>query len=370
MVRSRLPPDLLDRSAQESSRLIALSYLDQIDDAHRRLSDSLDGEALHDFRVGLRRLRSSLRAYRAELKGSVTGKMRRQVRELARSTNAGRDSEVQLSWLRDQSGHLTAEQIPGVFWLVGRLEGRKQELLDPEMLRIVRRYTKVAVKLRRALGVLRIQLEDARGQPPARFGAVTGDLIHEQVIRLRDDLTRIRGASDVEEVHRARIAVKRLRYLLEPVARGNRKAGALIRQLKAAQDLLGEHHDMHVLSAGIASLRDHLPSSAFPEVEQGFSHVAHLADLAATAAFERFNSIWGGESAVRILTRAEDLGRSLKQPPSRVGIEAGVDQEIPMSEPATAAAEPPLPSASREQPQEYRTQNYTAVNREVSTLGR
>ena len=74
MVRPRLPPDLLDRSAQESSRLLALSYLDQIDDAHRRLSDPLASGGLHDFRVGLRRLRSALRAYRAHLKGSVKGK--------------------------------------------------------------------------------------------------------------------------------------------------------------------------------------------------------------------------------------------------------------------------------------------------------
>jgi len=50
----KLPSNLLDRSAQEASRLLSLSYLDQIDSAHARLGDQLDEEALHDFR-GLRR---------------------------------------------------------------------------------------------------------------------------------------------------------------------------------------------------------------------------------------------------------------------------------------------------------------------------
>jgi len=85
----RLPSNLLDRSAQEASRLLLLSYLDQIDAAHARLGNQLDQEALHDFRVGIRRLRSAIRAYRAELEGSVNGKMRRRLRVLARATNDG-----------------------------------------------------------------------------------------------------------------------------------------------------------------------------------------------------------------------------------------------------------------------------------------
>ena len=336
MLRPRLPLDLLYRSAQESSRLLALSYLDQIDAAQGRLSDSVDQAALHDFRVGLRRLRSSLRAYRVYLKGSVTGKMRRQVRELARSTNAGRDTEVQLSWLREQVSRLGADDIPAAFWLTGRLEGRKQERHDPKIVRVARRYTKAALRFRRALGVLRIELENGRGQTVTRFGEVTGELVQEQVIRLRDDLARVRGAADVDEVHRARITVKRLRYLVEPVARRNRRAGALIRQFKEAQDLLGEHHDMHVLSAEIASLRAGLSANAFPTLESGLATLARLADSSATSAFERFQSAWGGELANRILTRADELGRSLKEPPVPAGTDTIVAREPSIPEPAPA----------------------------------
>jgi len=129
-VPARLPTDLLSRSAQEASRLLALGYLDEISRAEQRLGDPLDAEALHDFRVGLRRLRSCLRAYRVALEGSVSKKMRRRFRDLTLATNAGRDSEIQLAWLRDQAQLLGPGEMEGLAWLIGLLEGRKYEALD------------------------------------------------------------------------------------------------------------------------------------------------------------------------------------------------------------------------------------------------
>ncbi len=326
----RLPSNLLDRSAQEASRLLSLSYLDQIDMAHARLGDQLDQEALHDFRVGIRRLRSAIRAYRTELEGSVSGKMRRRLRDLARATNDGRDVEVQLAWLGKQSPLLGPDDIPGFYWLVGRLEDRKQKTHDRAVADVARRYEKVAATLRRALGILRIELQTAQGQRPATFREVTGALAQRQVQRLRDDLGRIQGAGDAEQAHRTRISVKRLRYLLEPVARGNRRAGALIRRFKEAQDLLGEHHDMHVFSSGIASFREGVSASKFSGLEPGLTTLARLAEEAGTAAFDRFHSIWGGESGERILSRVEELGRSLQAPP--VPVESHAPEPSPSSE--------------------------------------
>jgi CHAD domain-containing protein len=312
---ARLPPDLLERSAQESSRLLALNHLEAIDTARGRLGDSLDQEALHDFRVGIRRLRSAVKAYRKELAGSVGGKTRRRLRDLARATNDGRDVEVQLEWLKQQAAHLTQDELPGFFWLVGRLEDRKQRTHDRAVADLGRRYAKVADKLRKALGVLRIELQTGQGQRLATFREVTGALARQQVAELRDQLGRIRGPSDAEQAHRTRIALKRLRYLLEPVARRNRRAGALVRRFKEAQDLLGEHHDMHVLSAAVASLRSGGTSGSFSGLDAGLAAVNRRANEAETAAFEKFQSIWGGEGGTRILARTDELGRALETPP-------------------------------------------------------
>ena len=317
----RLPSDLLDRPAQESSRLLALSYLDQIDRAHRRLRDSDDREALHDFRVGLRRLRSCVRAYRRQLKGSMTGKMRVQLRELTRATNLNRDTEVQLAWLQQQAPRIEAEDTHGFFWFTGMLEGRKLASHDPAIAQAGRHYMKAAVRLRRRLAVLRIEIRNNLARKPPTFGQVTGELIRHQIAQVRQELTRVGGVNDIEEAHRARIAVKRLRYLLEPVARSNRRARALISRLKAVQDLLGEHHDMHVISEALASARAGLAggeTEAVTRLHRGLGTLERLASEQAVAAFERFHSLFGGESAERVLTRAEEIGSSLRlRPPER-----------------------------------------------------
>jgi CHAD domain-containing protein len=308
-VPGRLPSDLLDRSAQEASRLLALSYLDQIDRARVRLGDALDNEALHDFRVGLRRLRSAVRAYRDELAESVSGKMRRRLRDLARATNDGRDLEVQLAWLAGQRERLSPDDGPGFFWLVGRLEDRQQKTHDRAVADVARRYDKAALKLRRSLGVLRIELQT--GQAPPNFGAVTGALVRRHTAAVRTDLGRIRGADDAGQAHRTRIAIKRLRYLLEPIARRSRRAGALVRRFKQAQDLLGEHHDMHVLSVAIASFRNVISADKFPGLEPGLGSLARLADEAAGVAFQKFQDDWGGELGLPILGRADEVAESL-----------------------------------------------------------
>jgi CHAD domain-containing protein len=334
-MHTRLPSDLLDRSAQESSRLLALSYLSQIDRARDRLDDPLDREALHDFRVGVRRLRSVIRAYRTELEGSVTGKMRRRLKDLARATNDGRDVEVQLTWLGRQADRLAPEDGRGFFWFAGRLEDRKQAKHDHAIADVARRYEKLAIKLRKALGVLRIELDVGQGQRAMTFREATGALVHRQVARVREDLGRIRDSSDADQVHRTRISLKRLRYLLEPIARRQRRASALVRRFKEAQDLLGEHHDMHVLSSTIAALRAGLPASGFSGLEPGVDTLARMADEAAKAAFDRFQSLWSGEQGNRILTRADELGRALEEPAA-----------VEVAQPRVASHESPVPSGS------------------------
>ncbi|MBZ0119643.1 MAG: CHAD domain-containing protein, partial [Sandaracinaceae bacterium] len=54
---------LLDVSANEGVRTLALGFWAEARDAAERLEQQADVEALHDFRVALRRLRSCLRAY-------------------------------------------------------------------------------------------------------------------------------------------------------------------------------------------------------------------------------------------------------------------------------------------------------------------
>ncbi len=313
---ARLPADLLARSSRESSRILALSYLDAIALAEHRLGNSENTEALHDFRVGLRRFRSALSAYREPLEDSVRGKMRRQIRRLARATNAGRDTEVQLGWLRQRGALLAPDEGPGYYWLLGRLQERKEQAYARDLADATSRFAAICEKFRKALGTLRIELTNGRTHNSPTFGEATGGLIRLQVARVQEELARIRNAADIEQVHATRIALKRLRYLIEPIARHNRRARALVRRFKQAQDLLGEHHDLHVLLAYITSLRSTLSADDRTGVDPGLITLARQSEEGATAAFQRFQEVWGGELGFRILTRAGELGSELVNGPA------------------------------------------------------
>ena len=135
-------PDLLDLPAKQGARLIALGFLDEAVRTHQRLSGGGDPEALHDFRVALRRLRSSLRAYGAFLTESVSAKTRRRLRRLARATAESRDLEVHLSWLDTQRPALTARQRTGLLWLRERLAARKASADDQLQREIARDFAR------------------------------------------------------------------------------------------------------------------------------------------------------------------------------------------------------------------------------------
>ena len=93
-----LSSELMERSPEETARLLALSFLEDAAKALESLAKGEDPEALHDFRVALRRLRSSSRAYRPYLKGSLSKKVGKRLKALASSTNKARDTEVQIDF--------------------------------------------------------------------------------------------------------------------------------------------------------------------------------------------------------------------------------------------------------------------------------
>jgi CHAD domain-containing protein len=238
--------DLLSRPPEEGARLIALSWLDQATAAFPRLQDPADTEALHDFRVGLRRLRSCLRSYRAYLEESLPKKLRRRLRDLAGSTGPGRDTEVQIEWLRSRSRHLSSYHRAGLSWLLGRLEERMRAANEEMSARLPKDFPRVEADLRDRLSTYHTEIHlAAGGHPSPTLAEVTANILRRQATELESHLARVDGPEDEHEAHAARISAKRLRYLLEPFDLP--ETAALVKRTKKLQDLLGELHDAHVL---------------------------------------------------------------------------------------------------------------------------
>ena len=249
----------------EVGRLIALGYLAQATRARPRIDDPADAEGLHDFRVALRRLRSCLRAFRPELESTVGRRLRRRLRQLADATGARRDLQVHGAWVEEQLQELTARERIGAEWLLEWM-ARREERAGQRLARTVReRYPRLRRRLERRLSFypIPVSLDGETRLEPA--GAAVARTLRTMTLELEHALARVHSISDDREAHLARIAAKRLRYLLEPFAGELPGAPVLIDRLKLLQDALGDLHDVHVF---VGELRDALEEVAGEGTDQ------------------------------------------------------------------------------------------------------
>lgn len=216
--------------------------------SRRRLKQGADGEALHDFRVALRRLRSVLRAFRPVLGDRFPQRLRRRLRDLARMTNAARDAEVLVVWLEERLPQLAPAKRTGAKWLLARLVERRDAGYRESLAAIERDFPKLARRVRRRLDSA-AQESTVAALPERPFGAVLADLVAEHARMLGEHLEQAGSFDDGAMVHETRINAKRLRYLLELVAAELPSAAEAVDHLKALQTLLGDLHDLHIADA-------------------------------------------------------------------------------------------------------------------------
>lgn len=248
----KIPADLLTRPAEEAVRRLALVQLEHATEARQLLVDGDREEALHDFRVALRRLRSLLRSHRAAFSAEFPKRALRSLAALARHTNPGRDAEVQLAWLATFGAELKPGERAGHRVLSADLAGRRDESYRKVEREIVRDFAGIAEDLAARLVAYRVTINLAQPEPPPSFAAATREALVRSRDELFDKLARIGTVADETEGHAARIAAKRLRYLAEPLAPWIDGARRPVELLKALQDLLGELHDGQLLAAHVA----------------------------------------------------------------------------------------------------------------------
>jgi CHAD domain-containing protein len=245
-----IEPELLDQSASVGARAVVLAMLAEAVDAAVRAGDASDDEALHDFRVALRRLRSTLRAWRPTLGSSLRDRDLRRVRDAARATNAARDAEVLGGWVSEAQEHLAEPHRPAADWVAARLERRRRHLLGRGVAGSVAEFLRRAPKLAR-----RLAAEDpASASKP--FGLSLAALLRTQAEALTGALARASSPPDAARAHQARIEGKRLRYLLEPLHETlGLEARAAVKALKRMQDALGALNDARVAGEELARTR-------------------------------------------------------------------------------------------------------------------
>jgi CHAD domain-containing protein/CYTH domain-containing protein len=316
---------LLELGAHRAARFLALRFLDEAQAGRVRLDDPDDAEALHAFRVGLRRLRSTVRAYADQLEDAIGDKDRTRLKALAGATGASRDGEVMIAWMQTRRDRLSAAEQPGAEWLLERLRARQEKLDRSLREEVAHDFGRERKRLARRLSTYEAHVSAADPREAPRMGGVVADLVVAHVADLRKKLAASASIADQEALHEARISAKRLRYLLEPFAEELPEAAWAVKRLKKMQDTLGEMHDAHVagllLDAERAAAETMEPPPE-PDPLPGLNALAAAAQKEMERLYAEACVSWLAGRATEFLARVDALAEEM-----RAGA-AGADQEI------------------------------------------
>jgi CHAD domain-containing protein len=317
---------LADREPAEGVRLVALDLLRDAESAAAQLADPRDAEALHDFRVAARRLRSWLRSFAPQVEDTLGRKRGKRLKAIASATGAARDAEVLLALLTGQRDALAPSHRGALDALSARLAERAAAAGADPKAEAAARFAKLAPKLASELS----RYERKVGAPERRFGEVAAAALRSQSARLLDALGAIAGPDDVERAHETRIEGKRLRYLLEPLRALTPAAADAVKHMKGLQELLGELHDVHVLAGEIATALAELGADGSRGVHReggrgaarkgpraGLLALAQLVRARRDALFAELEERWLGGAGEALLADVEAAAAALEGPPAR-----------------------------------------------------
>ncbi len=352
---------MLREPVDRGMRLVAISLLDDARKAADKLTilskelrdgDAAGDEALHDFRVSIRRLRSWTRAFKPWLSDDLRRKDRRRFSGIADATKTARDTSVQLEWLRKQRPALSARQRIGQTWLSERLDGQRRGGIDVALAAVID-FAPAVPKLTRRLDSYRAPVREPDGT--ARFGTVFAERLLKESEELRSRLAVVHTFTDAKQLHRARIAAKNLRYLLEPVSDLIRDGGAMIDTLKSLQNTLGDLHDVHVFAEELVAATEDAAGSRARRVSEGgladdkddseddpgpgLLGLAHLLHERGTTAYAELERDWLNDAGAPFFERVSELAAELARRSSRGDME--IEREFLLKRLPMATADAP-----------------------------
>lgn len=219
------------RAGEAAAALVAGLLREAVEQSERL--EKKRPEALHDFRVAVRRLRTQLSLHRELLGRAAAKKTRRRLRELFRETSQARDLEALLERLRALGGE-------GPDWAAAErsLKLESRAALKEAARRPPERLRKLAAGLEDGLRETRPGAGDWASALAAAAARARS--------RFEAALAAARSL-DEASVHEARKAGKSLRYALEPAAAFDPRARREAAALKSLQDLVGACRDLTLL---------------------------------------------------------------------------------------------------------------------------
>lgn len=224
-----------------------------------------DPDAVHDFRVAVRRTRSALGQVRGVFSTFRRDRFRENFAWLAGESNHLRDTDVLLEQLPELAAEVCPENAADLEPLREFLLGERATA-QQAMVKVLR-----GSKYRRLLRTWRAFLEKppkvtARSAPNAErpILEVARERIYAVYRGIRKKTRAFKAPVPAEDLHQLRIDCKKLRYLLELFRSlwGADEIADVLADLKHLQDLLGEMNDLEVQKGRLLELARALEARA------------------------------------------------------------------------------------------------------------
>jgi CHAD domain-containing protein len=194
-----------------------------------------DPEDLHKFRVATRRIRSLLRSTRSLVEDAdESERIRAELKWLASLLGDVRDRDVLIEYLLGESETLDGAPLGAILELLDEERQEAQQALLAGL--DSPRYAAVVA--------------DLRSPTALRKGKTLDEAARKEYRRLAKTMGGLGRNPEDDELHEARIRVKRARYAAE-AADGSAR---FVERAKQLQDVLGEHQDAVVAEERVREL--------------------------------------------------------------------------------------------------------------------
>jgi CHAD domain-containing protein len=222
-----------------------------------------DVEYVHQLRVAARRAVATLDFFADLLPRRRAAWLRKQIKRIRRAAGEARDFDVMLARFSPRDGAASGRVL--LDYLTQRRQEAQMPLREIQVRLRERRFArKVADLLDRLAWRQQIATEPTFAEAArTRLGWVLEEFIEASQVDL----------ADVEALHQFRIAVKRLRYAMEIVARAMPKAFRvrLYPQIQELQDRLGKLNDHATAKRRFETWSEDLPPGELASVFQQFA---------------------------------------------------------------------------------------------------
>ena len=239
-----------DTTVEEVFRIVARSALSQVTANAQLLRRARLPEAVHQMRVGLRRFRAALTAFKPMLEGEGLAEVKAGAKWLAQALDEARDIDV---FIQDSFRPAEAAADPAMEALGSRLRHLQAEAYEHvaaslDSPRFASLVLDVAAWVEVGLWVR--QDERIRHEAAGAFGARALDRLHRKVRKKGRHLKDLSPASR----HKLRIEAKKLRYTIEFFVdvfrqKQGRRRERYRQAIRGLQDRLGELNDLAVARA-------------------------------------------------------------------------------------------------------------------------